>query len=190
MPNRLSPSSMAASLACETGFSTIENSPEAPVKSRRPQRVSGIGGKGGVNHARDLGPLRQPARKLEPRRLMPLKPHAEAAQAPQAEIDILGPGAEPEILMRLGNRPEQPAPLSVMAPSMASAWPTMIFGGGLDRHIDAVGERLEVERRRPGVVQDHDRAGRHARLWRWPACPAPRRSASRATRRTRPASCW
>ena len=34
MPNRLKPSSMAASFACDTGFSTIENSPQAPVKSR------------------------------------------------------------------------------------------------------------------------------------------------------------
>ena len=34
MPNRLSPSSMAASRSCATGFSTIENKPEAPVKSR------------------------------------------------------------------------------------------------------------------------------------------------------------
>ena len=35
---------------------------------------------------------------------MPLKPHAEAAQAPQAKIDVLRPGAQTEILMRLRDR--------------------------------------------------------------------------------------
>ena len=34
MPNRLSPSTMAATVLRFTGFSTIENRPEAPVKSR------------------------------------------------------------------------------------------------------------------------------------------------------------
>ena len=34
---------------------------------------------------------------------MALKPHPEAAQAPEAEIDILGARAEPEVLMHSGH---------------------------------------------------------------------------------------
>ena len=34
-----------------------------------------------------------------------------------------------------------------------------IFGGGLDRHVHPMGERLEVERRRPGIVHYHHGAG-------------------------------
>jgi len=34
-----------------------------------------------------------------------------------------------------------------------------IFGGGLDRDVDAMGERLEVEGRCPRIVQDDHRAG-------------------------------
>ena len=33
-----------------------------------------------------------------------------------------------------------------------------IFGAGLDRQIDAVIERAEIERRRPGIVHQHQRA--------------------------------
>ena len=64
-----------------------------------------------------------------------------------------------------------------------------IFGGGMDGQVDAVVERPEVERRRPGVVEQHGGAVpvRHRR--RSPARPASRRSASPALPGRRRACC-
>ena len=39
-----------------------------------------------------------------------------------------------------------------------------VFGGGVHGHVDAVLERLEVERRRPGIVHDDDGAAGMRRL--------------------------
>ena len=104
MPNRLSPSSMAASLSCGNRLQHDREQPRGAGEVALPERMAGIGGKGRVDHPRNLRPFRQPARKLDRRLLMARQPHAEAAQAPQAEIDILRPDAEPKIVMRLGDR--------------------------------------------------------------------------------------
>src|SRR4029450_6462369 len=85
------------------------------------------------------------------------QPHAEAAQTAQAEIDVLRPDTEAEILMRLddrskgllrrGDRTEHDVGMT-----------TDIFRRGLDPEGGTVGERLEIERRRPGVVENDQRA--------------------------------
>ena len=49
-----------------------------------------------------------------------------------------------------------------------------VFGAGLDRDVDAARVRREEQRRRPGVVHQHDRAARDARPRRSPECPASR----------------
>ena len=142
----------------EAGFSTIENSPEAPVKSRFHSAWPGSDGKSGVDHPRDLGPFGKPARDLKRRALMALKPHAEAAQAPQAEIDVLRPRAKAEVLMRLGDRRRA----SLVHGDGAEHDVRMaadIFRRCLDRDIGAMGERLEIERRRPGIVENDHRSG-------------------------------
>src|SRR5262245_62759794 len=101
-----------------------------------------ISGKRGVDHALDLGPFGKPARKLEPGLLMALEPDAQAAQAAQAEIDVLGTGAEPKLVMGLvdggkylfGRGDDAEHGVGVAGD---------VLGRGLDRHIDAVAERLE-----------------------------------------------
>src|SRR5262245_5064045 len=105
-----------------------------------------ISGKRGVDHALDLGPFGKPTRKLEPRLLMALEPDAEAAQAAQAEIDVLGAGAEPKLVMGLidgGERLFGRGDDAEHGIGVANDE----FGRGLDRHIDAMAERLEEQRR-------------------------------------------
>ena len=41
--------------------------------------------------------------------------------------------------------------------------PADIFAAGLDREVDAFFQRAEIERARPGIVHQHDRAARRAR---------------------------
>ena len=94
---------------------------------------------------------------------MARKPHAEAAQAPQAEIDILGPGAEAKLVMRASNRGAGLLGRGDGAEHRIGMTHD-IFGGGLDRYVGAVRERLEIERRRPRVVQNDNSAARMRRL--------------------------
>ena len=79
MPNRLSPSTMAASLAARHGLQHDREQSGGAGEVAAPQRMPGIGGKRRVNHPRHLGPPRQPARQFEPGPLVPLEPHAETA---------------------------------------------------------------------------------------------------------------
>ena len=111
-----------------------------------------------MDHPRDLGPFRQPTRNLKRRLLMPRQPHAEAAQTPQAEIDVLRPDAETEILMRLGDR-SQGFLVHGDGAEHDVGMATDIFRRRLNGHVGTMGERLEIERRRPSIVENDHRAG-------------------------------
>src|SRR5215510_3616206 len=85
---------------------------------------------------------------------MAIEPDAEAAQAAQAEIDVLGAGTEPKLVMGLvdggkrlfGRGDDAEHGVGVAGDEL---------GRGLDRYIDPMREWLEEERRGPGVVEDH-----------------------------------
>ncbi len=111
-----------------------------------------------MDHALDLWPPRQPLGQQQRRGLMPLEPDAKRPQAAQAEIDILWTRTKPEILVRPPHRRRclfRRGDGAEHGVGMADD----IFGGGLDRDIDPVGERLEEQRRRPGIVHDDHGAG-------------------------------
>ena len=88
---------------------------------------------------------------------MPLQPHRERAQAAQAEIDVVGPFAQPgeaHGILEVRDRRRIGRDGAEHHVGMAAD----IFGAGLDREIDAVVERAEIERRRPGIVHQDQRA--------------------------------
>src|SRR5215467_10523470 len=88
---------------------------------------------------------------------MALKPHAEAAQAPQAEIDVLRSWTKPKLVMSSG---DGWSGLCIRRDGAEHGvgMTDKKLGRSLDRHIGAMSEGFEKERRRPGVVDDHDRA--------------------------------
>ena len=154
---------MAASAVCEHGFSTTENRPDEPVKSRFHSAWPGWLGSAGMQHAGDLGPRLQPVRDVERGRLMPRQPHAHGAQAAQGQKAILRPGAQPQILMRaldMGRGALIRGDHAEHRIGMADD----IFRRRLHGDIGAMRERLEVERRRPGVVEGEPDAARPAGL--------------------------
>ena len=88
---------------------------------------------------------------------MPVEPDAERAQATQRQIDVvrrlMKAGAAHGVFQcrhrrRIGrDGAEHQVGMSAD-----------IFSAGLDDEIDAVIERPEIERRRPGIVHQHHRA--------------------------------
>ncbi len=91
MPNSVSASRKAFTALSATGLNTIANSPQAPVKSRCQSAWPGSAFERGMQHARDLRPLRKPARDLQARGLMLREPHAHAC-AGRAARDTCRPG--------------------------------------------------------------------------------------------------
>ena len=154
-----------------------------------PVVVAGAVGQGGMQHLVDLGPVLQPVRDLDAALLVMAQPHAHGAQAAQREVAIVGRGVEAEILAgRLGRLEHLPRGAGDDAHHRVGVADD-VLGAGVDREVAAMVERLEVERRRPGVVDQHGRAVLLGDARRWRRRPAPRRSASRAPRDRRP-WCW
>ena len=73
----------------------------------------------------------------------------------------------------------------VTLPSRDVGMSADVFRQRLDRHVDAVLERLE-EVDAPGVVHHHLGTASHARPGRWRGCPAPRTCGCRGFRCRRP----
>ena len=159
MPNSLSVSSMASTAFCGAGFSTMLNRPDAPVKSRFQIAWPGSVSSAGMQHARDLGSGREPARHVEPRAMMLRQPHRERAQAAQREEDVIRAGTDAEQADAFGDlRPSLGIGRDGAEHDVGMA--ADIFGGGLHADVDALFERAVIERRRPGVVVDDERAAR------------------------------
>ena len=107
-----------------------------------------------MEHARDFRPLGEPARHLHSRLMVMREPHAHGAQSAQAEIDVVGADAESHRVYRIG----EPLPGCLVCRDGAEHHVGMaadILGAGLDREIDALFERTEIERARPGIVHQH-----------------------------------
>ena len=114
-----------------------------------------------MQHARHLRPPRQPVRDLDPGIHLRRQPHAHRAHAAQRQPHIVRAG----ILPQPARRREQRLPVRVAVhrdrADQNVRVPRWIFRRRLDRHIDAVGERLEVMDA-PGVVHQHLDAARRA----------------------------
>ena len=157
------------------GLSTTENRPQAPRKSRFQSSCCGWLGSAGWSTRATSGRCLQPARDLDARAPVPLQPHLDACAG------RAGRGTSPRCRRRCPCRlPRRPACAPARSVDGDGAQHGVgvaddVLGAGLDRDVDAVRERLEVERARPGVVHRHQRAAPRAPPRRWPGCPAPRR---------------
>ena len=130
----------------EHGLQDDGKEPAGAVEVALPERVAGIGWQRRMQHAGDLGARCEPARDLEAGFVMTLEADIERAQAAQAEIGFLGAGADAEDdLAPSSTLVAEAASAEVMAPSMASAWPTMYLVQAEIETDDAVLERLEIQ---------------------------------------------
>ena len=181
MPNSSRPSSIAATAVFGTGFRTMANSPEEPVKSRFQSAWPGSEGRAGCStratstrlpsHRQARSPIADGARAGRPRCASPEGRDRHPQGQDRAQDRRVCSLDRARGLVARSDRAEHGVGMT-----------DDIFGGGLDRDVDPVRERLEEERRRPGVVHDHHGACFMRGLARSPECPAPRSSASRATR--------
>ncbi len=135
----------------------LQHHPEEAAGTEKiafPQGVAGILGQRRIEHARNLGPGLQPAGDRQRVSLVAFEPHAQGAQSAQGEVDVVRPGAMTDIgghrahlfVHLLGG--DDGAEHHV---GMADD----VFGGGVDRHVDAVLKRRKQPRRGPGVVHQH-----------------------------------
>ena len=138
-----------------------ERDPEQPRGAGEiaaPQRMARIAGQRRVEHPRDLRAVPKPSRDLERALVMPRHAQCQRPQAAQREIDVVGRGGVAEIV----RGPAQRFVVLLAAHDHAQHGVGVaddILGRRLDRHVDPVREGLEVERRGPGVVEQHHQAG-------------------------------
>src|SRR5262245_12914486 len=138
----------------------FEHDAEQPARAGKiapPDGVARTAFQRRMEYAGDFGALGKPARDLQPRLMVLRKPHPHGAQPAQAEIDVVRTDAKAERMHRLA----QTLPRCAVGRYGAEHHVGMaadIFGGGLDRQIDALVEGVEVERTRPGIVHQHHRA--------------------------------
>ena len=111
-----------------------------------------------MQHAGDLGPAGEPARHLRgPRRnAVPAAPPWCAARAGPRYMSS-GPTHSP-IVSTVSRRRGQVARLADTVPSITSECPPIYLVPDLNRQIDAFVQSAEIERARPGIVHQHDRA--------------------------------
>ena len=87
------------------------------------------------------------------------QPHRERAQAAQRQKHVVGSGADAEQPDRFGDqRPGLGVGRDRAEHDVGMA--ADIFGRGLHADVDALIQRAVIQRRRPGVVVDHERAAR------------------------------
>ena len=90
---------------------------------------------------------------------MPLEPHRERAQAAQPEINVIGADAAGRSGRRMFFRSATAVRIGGDAcRACTSAWPPKYLVPAWIDEIDAEIERAEIERRRPGIVHQHERA--------------------------------
>ncbi len=137
------------------GRARLQKHPEQPAGARKvalPEGVTGIVGERGVKHALDLRARLEPARQLQRVPMVPLEPNREGAQPAERLIavvrrdvaaEIVHAVAQPRIML-LGHGDDAHHQVRV---------PADVLGGCVDRDVEAVPERLEVQPARPGVIQ-------------------------------------
>ena len=158
-----SPSTIAATAFSERVRRSTPKRLDAPRKSRFQIAWPGSSGQRRMEHARDLGPARQPLGDPEGRGLVVPEPHGKGPESAERLVADVGRRAVPERRRAVANDPVQ-----LLGPRRDRAQQEVRVAGDelgqrLDLDVDAVLEGPEVERRRPGVVQDHDGAARAGR---------------------------
>ena len=138
--------------------STTEKMPLEPEKSRFQSAWSGMAFERRVQHARHAWLAFQPARRCRAR---------SAGAAPAARPSCAGraaPGrrrrarrSSPSV-MKVSCSFSQQAVVGRDGAEQHVGMAGRIFRRGVDRDVDAMVERAEIERRRPGVVHHDDRA--------------------------------
>ena len=176
-----------APLSRHAGLSTMLNSPLAPVKSRCQMAWPGSLLERRMQHARHLRPLFEPAREGEARTRGAAPAARPSVRRPRsARIHVVRADAEAERVHGALEGGQASPRWPTTQPNMMSEWPPIyLVPAWIERSTPCV-EGAEIERRRPGIVHQHQRAFGMRRPRRSPGCPASRSSASRAPRRTPP----
>ena len=94
MPNSVSASMKACTAASRHRLEHDAEQAAGAGEIALPDRVAGTAFKRRMQHARDLRPLLEPARDLQPRLMVVRQPHRHGAQPAQAEIHVVGADAE------------------------------------------------------------------------------------------------
>ena len=124
-----------------------------------PQVVPARAGQRREDHFGDFRALPQPLCDGQRAAGVTLEPHRQRAQATQREETIVAAGGHAHV----GPQLVQPRVRRLAAdddPVHHVGMAAEIFGAGLQRDVGAVGERRESQWRRPGVVDQHQRAAR------------------------------
>ena len=117
--------------------------------------MAGVVGQGGVQYTFDFGLLGNPLGELDTGFVVLLQAQGHGAQAAGGEVAVVGRSRLAKVIGdRLECRPGFFGTGDRTHDHIGVA--DDIFGGGLDRDIDAVLEGFEVERRAPGVVHHDD----------------------------------
>ena len=112
---------------------------------------------GRMQQPQHLRPLLEPPRDLKPRAVVSFEPHCQCAQSAKAEINVVGAdaqAAQPHVVLEVADGPGVGRNRSDHHVGVAAD----IFGAGLDREINAEIKRPVIERARPGIVHQHNRA--------------------------------
>ena len=86
------------------------------------------------------------------------EPHRQGAQAAQREIDVVGPDAQADRCRRCRSASASVVALADTVPNMMSEWPPIYLVPAWIERSTPLLEGAEIERRRPGIVHQHDRA--------------------------------
>ena len=141
---------------------TKPNRPLAPVMSRFQSAWPGSPGRAGWRTRATSGRAGEPCRDRHGRRHLPLEPDGERAQAAEARGRCRPARRRGRECCGFLERAARVSAFAATVPSITSEWPPRYLVAACTRKVGAVGERLEVERRRPGVV---DRSTTAPRAW-------------------------
>ena len=127
--------------------------PARPQEVAREDLMAGAGGQSGVQHLRHARLLGEPLGDGQRALLMLGEAHAHGAQAPAAQIGVVGAGD----LAQLETRVAQGRPVRGRGGHRSQHRVRMaddIFGAGQHRQVDTFLDCGQEQRRRPGIVED------------------------------------
>ena len=130
-----------------------------------PQRMAGVGGQRGIEHAADLGLALQPFGDLGRMALVLGQAHGQRAQAAQREIGVVGAHRQAQRFMRRGNLRGERRGVGDDNALHHVRMARDVLGRGVNGEVRAQRQRLVEPARAPGVVgRDRNAMGaRHRR---------------------------
>ena len=146
---------MAATALSLARCSTMLKSPHRAGEVALPQRVAGIVVQRRVEHARDFRARLEPDRQARSRFPDGASAARRACAGPaRRQEGVVTRRTEPEVAMRMRRAGPCEAALAVTVPSRTSAWPPIYLVADWTDRSTPCSDRVEIERRRPGVVED------------------------------------